>query len=182
MHEVSLNQLITDYVSGREIMDMTYEDLRQALARMLVEDKFYPRSTVHPKYLIDFHAGKEAQSATIDIAVFTPDSRPALALFFHPGEVGTFVRQSVAAARIHEPAPFPLVVVTDSMEALVVETRTAAEIGRGFYQIPRWGQMEEMLTRHPCPPLAPDRLEGERRILAAYLSLGGPCCGGACPV
>ena len=53
--------------------------------------------------------------------------------------MGTFVRQSVAAARIHEPAPFPLVVVTDSMEALVVETRTAAEIGRGFYQIPRWG-------------------------------------------
>ena len=34
MHEVSLNQLITDYVSGREIMDTTYEDLRQALARM----------------------------------------------------------------------------------------------------------------------------------------------------
>ena len=36
---------------------------------------------------IDFYAGKEAQSATIDIAVFTPDSRPALALFFHPDEV-----------------------------------------------------------------------------------------------
>ena len=56
MHEVSLNRLITDYISGREIMDTTYEDLRQALARMLVEDKFYPRSSVRPKYLIDFHA------------------------------------------------------------------------------------------------------------------------------
>ena len=140
MHEVSLNQLITDYVSGREIMDTTYEDLRQALARMLVE-------------------------------VFTPDSRPALALFFHPGEVGTFVRQSVAAARIHEPAPFPLVVVTDSMEALVVETRTAAEIGRGFYQIPRWGQMEEMLTRHPCSGPAGRREKDSGRLFESWRAM-----------
>ena len=34
MHEVSLNRVITDYISGQEIMDTTYEDLRQALARM----------------------------------------------------------------------------------------------------------------------------------------------------
>lgn len=181
MHEVSLNRLITDYITGQEITDTTYEDLRQAMARMLVEDKRYPRSQVHPKYQLDFHACGEAQSATIDIAVFTADRRPALALFFCPGEVGTFVRESVAAARIHQPEPFPLVVVTDSMEALVVETRTGTIFGRGFYRIPRWDQMEEMLAQHPCPALAPDRLEGERRILAAYSGIGA-CCGGPCPV
>lgn len=181
MHEVSLNRLITDYITGQEITETTYEDLRQALARMLVEDKLYPREQVRPKYQLDFQACGEAQSAIIDIAVFTADHRPALALFFCPGEVGTFVRESVAAARIHLPEPFPLVVVTDSMEALVVETRTAGLLGQGFYQIPRWDQLEEMLAKHPCPALAPERLEGERRILAAYSGIGA-CCGGPCPV
>lgn len=179
MHEVSLNSLITDYITGQEITDTTYEDLRQALAKMLVEDKLYPRLAIHPKYRIDFDAGGP-RSAVIDIAVFSGD-RPTLALFFHPGDVDTFVRESVAASRIHLPRPFPLVVVTDSMDAVVVETRTALEIGRGFYQIPSWDQMEEMLTRHPCPSLAPDRLEGERKILAAYSALGACGCG-SCPV
>jgi hypothetical protein len=180
MHEVSLNRLITDYITGEEIGDTTYEDLRQALARMLVKDKLYPRSQVHPKYSLDFQACGEAQSAMIDLAVFTADRRPALALFFCPGEVGTFVRESVAAARIHEPEPFPLVVVTDATEALLVETRTAANIGSGFYRIPRWDQLEEMLEKHPCPSLPADRLEGERRILTAYGGIRA-CCGVACP-
>lgn len=182
MHEVSLNRVITDYLTGREIMDTTYEDLRQALARLLVEDRKYPRERILPKYGLEFSIDGEPHSVAIDLAVFSEEGEPLLALFFCPGEVGTFVRESLAAARIHLPAPFPLVMVTDSMEMLLVETRTGEQLGQGFNAVPLWSALGALAAAHPCPLLGQDRLEKERRILAAYDGLGGPCCGGECPI
>ncbi len=180
MHEVSLNRVITDYLTGREIMDTTYEDLRQALARMLVEDRKYPRESIRPKYELFYEVAGESQSAVVDLAVFGPAGEPLLALFFCPGEVGTFVRESVAAARIHLPAPFPLVAVTDSMELVLVESRTGDCIADGFHAVPLWRDLPVLAGEHPCPPLGEERLLKERRILTASSGLGGPCCGGEC--
>ncbi|MDP3429006.1 MAG: type I restriction enzyme HsdR N-terminal domain-containing protein, partial [Desulfomicrobium sp.] len=132
MHEVSLNRVITDYLTGQEIMDTTYEDLRQALAKLLVEDRKYPREFIRSKYELAFSVNGEPHSVAIDLAVFSEQSEPLLALFFCPGEVGTFVRESLAAARIHLPAPFPLVLVTDSMELHLVETKSGELLGQGF--------------------------------------------------
>lgn len=180
MHEVSLNRLITDYISGEEIMDTTYEDLRQALARMLVEDKKYPRVSVRPKYTLEYEVDGEMQQAVIDIAVFSEEGSPLLALFFCPGEIGTFIRESVAAARVHQPAPFPLVAVTDSMDLVLVAAADEQEIGQGFYALPLWSALHERANEYAFESLAPDRLNRERRILYAYGGLGGPCCGGEC--
>lgn len=182
MHEVSLNRVITDYLTGLEIMDTTYEDLRQALARLLVEDRKYPRENIRSKYALDYSINGEPHSVVIDLAVFSPEGEPLLALFFCPGEVGTFVRESVAAARIHLPSPFPLVVVTDSMDLQLVETKSTEVIGSGFNAVPRWSELPALAQAHPCPLPDEDRLDKERRILAAYDGLGGPCCGGECPV
>jgi hypothetical protein len=182
MHEVSLNRVITDYLTGLEIMDTTYEDLRQALAKLLVEDRKYPRENIRSKYPLDYAISGDPHSVALDLAVFSPEGEPLLALVFCPGEVGTFVRESVAAARIHLPSPFPLVIVTDSMDLQLVETRTAEVIGTGFNAVPRWGDLPALAQAHPCPKPGEDRLDKERRILAAYDGLGGPCCGGECGI
>ncbi len=180
MHEVSLNRVITDYISGSEIPDTTYEDLRQALARMLVEDKKYPRACVRPKHDVMYEVDGQTLSVAIDIAVFAEDGRPLLALFFCPGEIGSFVRESLAAARIHRPEPFPLVAVTDSMDIVVVATRTGDSFGSGFNAVPRWPDLAPLAEAHPLAPLPEERRGREGRILYAYDGLGGPCCGGAC--
>jgi hypothetical protein len=183
MHEVSLNRVITDYLTGQEIMDTTYEDLRQALAKMLVEDRKYPRDSIRPKYEIRYAVAGEEHSVNIDLAVFGPEGQPLLALFFCPGEVGTFERESVAAARIHSPQPFPLVGVTDSMELHLVETSSARVLDEGFHAVPLWKDLPGLAEGHPCEPLPEDRVVMERRILLAYDGLGGPCCGsGECTV
>lgn len=180
MHEVSLNRVITDYISGAEIPDTTYEDLRQALARMLVEDKKYPKNCVRPKHEIEYDIEGQTHAAPIDIAVFSEDGRPLLALFFCPGEIGSFVRESLAAARIHLPEPFPVVAVTDSMDIVVVATRTGETLGNGFNAVPRWPDLDRLAASHAMQPLPEARLRGERRIFHAYAGLGGPCCGGVC--
>lgn len=180
MHEVSLNRMITDYISGDAIPETTYEDLRQGLARMLVEDKDYPKSRVRPKHEIAYEVNGEAHSAVIDIAVFSEGGRPLLALFFCPGEIGSFVRQATAAARIHLPEPFPLVAVTDSMDIVVVATQSGDSVGDGFSGVPRWPDLEPLARAHPVAVLSEARIRGERRILLAYSGLAGPCCGGDC--
>ncbi|GAB1410877.1 type I restriction enzyme HsdR N-terminal domain-containing protein [Desulfovibrionales bacterium] len=180
MHEVSLNRLITDYITGESIEDTTYEDLRQALARMLVEDKKYPRASVRPKYPVSYLIDAAPQTATIDLAVFGSEDRPLLALFFCPGETGTFIRESVAAARIHTPQPFPLVAVTDSMSLILVNVSTAEPIDQGFGALPPWHLLVSLAETYPAPVLSAERRAKEERILHAYRGLGGPCCGGEC--
>lgn len=180
MHEVSLNQTIIDYITGQEIEETTYEDLRQALAKVLVEDKKYPKTAIKPKHSLSFELAGQRTQVVIDLAVFAPDHSPLLALFFCPGTVGTFVRQSIAAARIHQPAPFPLVAVTDSKDVHVHETATGTLLGSGFHALPLWAILQEVVAQHPIDTLAPDRLEKEQRILVAYTGLGGPCCTGQC--
>lgn len=180
MHEVSLNRTITDYITGQEIEDTTYEDLRQALAKMLVEDKKYPPTAIYPKYGLDFILDGQTEQASIDLAVFGPDEKPWLALFFCPGAVGTFTRQSIAAARIHQPEPFALVAVTDSKDIHVHEVAKGTLLGTGFYALPPWDTLQTIVAQHPGSVLAPDRLNKEQRILLAYTGLGGPCCTGQC--
>lgn len=180
MHEVFFERVITDYLTGATIQDSTYEDLRQGLARMLVEEKGYPRERLRPKYAVTAAIDGREERFPIDIAAFAEDGTPLVALFFCPGEVGTFVRESVAAARVHQPVPFPLVLVTDSKRILLVAARDARILGEGWYAVPRWEEVPALVQAHPCPPLPPERLAKERRILAAYAALGGACCGGAC--
>lgn len=182
MHEVSLGRVIQDYLLGHEIPDTTYEDLRQALAKMLVEDKKYPKACLRPKLALHYTVEEQPQSTLIDIAVFSEQDEPLLALFFCPGELGTFLRQSLAAARIHQPQPFALVAVTDSRDVLISSVHDGAVLGRGFNALPRWPQLAPLALAHPIAPLSAKRLRGEERIVLAYTGLGGPCCGGACTI
>jgi hypothetical protein len=180
MHEVSLNRVIRDYLTGREIEETTYEDLRQGLARMLVEEKGYPPELIEPRLRLSFAVQGESCSAVIDLAVFEPQGEPLLAFFFCPGEVGSFVRQSLAAARIAPRGVFPVVVVSDSMTATVVMTHDGSTVGESMLAIPGWEDLLELAATAPRFPASEERLEKERRILHAYSGLGGSCCGDAC--
>lgn len=54
MHETSLGETLRDYLTGESIEATTYEDLRQALARLLVEGLGYPAERVVPRLAVRF--------------------------------------------------------------------------------------------------------------------------------
>jgi hypothetical protein len=54
MHEVSLGATLRDYLTGQDVDHTTYEDLRQALARLLVEELGHPRGLVEPRVRVRF--------------------------------------------------------------------------------------------------------------------------------
>jgi hypothetical protein len=179
MHEESLGNVIRDYLTGEEVPETSYEEFRQALARMLVEEKGYPKERLTPKVGVCFLVDGHDYTRMVDLLASDEAGRPLLFVVFCSGEPGTYVRESLAAARIFAEGAVPLVLVTDTREAVLLETATGRELGRGLRAIPDWATLLAMDAPRPTP--SPEALERERRILYAYSEfLENGCCQGAC--
>jgi len=181
MHEVSLGQTISDFLTGESLEMTTYEDLRQALARLLVEEKGYPRKNLHPKVLIAYEIDGKPFSRSVDLLARDDQGNPLLALLFCSGTPETYTREAVYAGRLLPDGPAPLVVVTDSKDARLLRTWDGKEVASGFASIPDWDQLQNLLIDHPAPTLDPDRVIREQRIFYMYSSFLEGCCGKECP-
>ena len=188
MHDISLGHTLEDYLTGETLEATTYEDLRQALARFLVEERGWPKAQLRPRQLIAFavegatyvrladlvaHAAAGVGDSTNDSA---DAGAPLCLLDFCPGEVSTFVRETLAAARIHPQGPVPLAVITDSRDALLLAVATGEELARGLQALPRWEALQALAAANPVAALPPERLERERRICYAYSESRHSCC------
>ncbi|MFP4083479.1 MAG: type I restriction enzyme HsdR N-terminal domain-containing protein [Desulfonatronovibrio sp.] len=180
MHEVSLNQTIIDYLSGDEIESTTYEDLRQSLARILVEEKNYPPENIKPRFTIDITLDDKKYSIVIDFVIYNED-KPVLILGFCPGAVSTYITQYLCLARIFPDSPVPYLIVTDTNDASLMDVARKKEICRGFHCIPAWEELLELASEAEPPVISPERLEKEKRIAYAMFALSDTCCTAACP-
>ena len=203
MHEVSLGATLRDYLTGQDVDHTTYEDLRQALARLLVEELGHPRALVEPRVRVRFDAPPADDAApspssspspetsqpsestadpdegcrVVDLTLRDDDGSPLCLVLFCPGAPGTYARESVAAARLFPGGPAPLVAVTDTRDALLVAAVDGAVLGEGMRALPKRDALRQLAAEHPCPPLTPERAAGERRILGAYTAFLKRCCG-----
>ncbi len=179
MHEESLGNVIRDYLTGEEIAETSYEEFRQALARLLVEEKGYPRDRLVPKIGVCFPVDGQDYTRMIDLLALDEAGAPLLFFIFCSGEPGSYVREALAAARVYARGPVPLACVTDTRDAVLLETATGRELGRGMRAVPDWRRALAMNA--PRPRLSGEALLRERRILFAYSEfLSGGCCQGAC--
>ena len=179
MHEESLGTVIRDYLTGEELAATSYEEFRQALARLLVEEKGYPRERLEAKIGVCFPVDGQSYTRMIDLLARDPAGAPRLFVIFCSGEPGTYVREALAAGRVYDQGPVPLVLVTDTREALLLETATGRVIARGMRAIPSWQHLLDMPV--PTPKLSEAARDREQRILYAYSEfLSGGCCQAAC--
>ena len=179
MHEESLGAVIRDYLTGEAIVETSYEEFRQALARLLVEQKGYPRERLVPKVGVCFPADGGDYTRMVDLMATDGDGRPLLFVIFCSGEPGSYRREALAAARVYDKGPVPLVLVTDTRDAVLLETATGRELGRGMRGVPDWASLAA--ASPPVPRLSEEALSRERRILFAYSELlSGGCCQAAC--
>jgi hypothetical protein len=178
MHEVSLGAAIRDYLSGEEIEATTYEDVRQGLARLLVEEKGYPKSALRAKVGVTFPIEGRDYTRMIDLAAYGEDGAPLLLVIFCSGEPGSYRREALAAARLHAGSASPLVAVTDTKDAFLYETATGEELGHGLWALPSWDELNRLAAAHPAPSPGPEQIDKERRILYAYSEFLSGC---GCP-
>lgn len=178
MHEASLGGAIRDYLTGEALQRTTYEDLRQALARWLVEERGYAPDTLVPRYPVRYEAGGETRTREADIALLLPGGTPGMFLVFCAGQVGTYVREVRVLARLALPEPCPLVMVTDTREAELVSVRNGAVLGEGLKALPGREAMIALAREHALALPSGEQREKESRILHAYTGFLQTCCGG----
>lgn len=180
MHEVSLGGTIADYLTGEARERTTYEDLRQALARFLVEERGFAPSLLRPRYLVVYSVNGERFEREADIAAFSASGSLCLFVVFCSGQVHTYTREVTALARLAPPRPCPLAVVTDMRAAELFAVRDGMILAQGLSALPVRAEVERLAAGHDHPPLTGEQKDKESRILHAYTGFLKTCCGEVC--
>ena len=100
---------------------------------------------------------------------------------YGPGSLVTRERPAIAAARVlNTDYQIPLVIVTNSVDAELLETATGKVIQQGMDAIPSQEELDRLLELYDFgPPLESNKREKELRILNAFdieiCCVGGPC-------
>lgn len=147
--------------------------VRHMTERMLLGEKGYAQSDVERKVVFDVTLGKETVTSFVDFLV-SSGRRHAMVIKCAAGSLSSRERHVVAAARVLESLPVPVAVVIDPMSAVVLDTATGKVIGEGFDGIPSKQELSGLLAGKESKPLAPEKLEREKRVLLAFDAI--QCC------
>ncbi len=180
MHEVSLGGTLADHLTGEARDRTTYEDLRQALARFLVEEKGFARSRLTPRLPVAYEIDDQTLEREVDLAVFDTAGRLLLFVLFCPGQPHTYAREALALARLARPDPAPLIAVTDTHSAELLAVCDGAVLLQGLDALPDPDALETLAAAHPAAPPTAEARNRESRILHAYTGFLKTCCGETC--
>lgn len=181
MHETSLGGTLRDYLTGEDIDETTFEEFRQALGRLLVEEKGFPKEQIKAKvklaYLVD---GKEFERP-LDYVVYDEADNPILVVIFCSGEVGSYERETVCAGRLIDGGPVAYALVTDTMDASLMDVRTGDVVAHGMKALPDWEKLLEMVKAVDIKPLTAEQRDRQTRVFHTYCGfLYGTCCSESC--
>ena len=157
----------TDYLTGEPIADTHDERYRQALAKLLVEKKGYAKTDILPRRKLTVTAGNKSARITIDFSVVLGDT-VAMIIRYGPGSLVTRHRPAIAASRVLSSYQIPLVVVTNGIDADILDGKTGAVLSRGIESIPSKQALLDRWHSGAGTSISPERAESEQRILYAY--------------
>lgn len=181
MHESSLGGTLRDYLTGDEIDETTFEEFRQLLARLLVEEKGYPKERLKAKVGLKYTVEGEEFERPIDYVVYDENEKPVFIIMFCAGQVGTFERETLCAGRLIGDEPVPYALVTDTMEAALMDVGTGEVIARGMDAVPDWDTLMQMVDEAEVKPLTASQRELQTRVFHTYCGfLFGTCCSESC--
>lgn len=141
--------------------------VRHMAERMLQNEKGYAQADVRKNISFDVMLGSETVKSFVDFLVLAND-RAAMVIKCAAGSLSSRERHIVAAARVLDSLPVPVAVVMDPMSAVVLDTMTGKVIGEGFDAIPSKQELNALLAGKEPKPLAPEKLEREKRVLLAF--------------
>ncbi len=144
--------------------------VRHVAERMLLGEKGYAQSDVHRNVFFDVVLGEETVKSGVDLLV-TAGGRNAMVIKCAPGSLSSRERHVVAAARVIDSLPVPVAVVMDPMSAVVLDAITGKVMGEGFDAIPTKEQLLSIVSGKEIRPVAPEKLEREKRVLLAFDAL-----------
>ena len=158
---------LVDFVTGRDVPNIGAEENRQAVERCLLEQKGYAREDIEVDVEISLNIRGEAYRSLLDLVVQV-DRKRFMVVKCAAGSLGSWERQTVAAARLLEAYQIPLGVVSDGKTALVTDGYTGKYIDEGLSAIPSKAEARHRLQSLRLQPLPEERREREMLIFRAY--------------
>lgn len=181
MHETSLGGTLRDYLSGEEIDETTFEEFRQLLAKLLVEEKGYPKDRLKAKVPLKYCVDGEDYERPIDYVLYDEQGKPIFIIIFCAGEVGSFERETVCAGRLIEGGPVAYALVTDTMDASLMDVMTGESVAKSMDAVPDYADLIEMIDKAEIEPLSEERREKQTRVFHTYCGfIYGTCCSESC--
>jgi hypothetical protein len=147
--------------------------VRHIAERMLLEEKGYVAADIRKNVSFGVTIGMETVQSGVDFLV-SVENKKALVIKCAAGSLSSRERHVVAAGRVIDQQPVPVAVVMDPMSAVVLDTVTGKIIGEGFESVPTKEQLISILAGREVKPLAPEKLEREKRVLLAFDAI--QCC------
>jgi hypothetical protein len=158
---------LVDFVTGRDVANIGAEENRQAVERYLVEQKGYGRTDIAVDAGIALDIQGDVYRSQVDLVV-TVDQVGLMVVKCAAGSLGSWERQTVAAARLLSDHQIPYAVVSDGKTALLIDSTTGRRIGEGLAAIPSKTEARQLLASTRLPPFPEDRRERESLIFRTY--------------
>lgn len=183
MHEISLGYTVQDFISGEQVEATTYEDIRQDIARFLVEQKKVPKAYIQTKAQALAMVDGREYVQNLDLVIGQDPQDPIMAVKFCAGQVETYARQVLAAARLLSQGPARLAVVTDTGKALILKVADGQLLRECAYaELPDWQEMQDLMSSVPAYAVTEDKKSKEARLLYALSELSCSCSQDSCSV
>lgn len=163
----------TDFVTGERIQDTHDERYRQKIARLLVNEKSYDKSDIEPRHELLVEAGEKKAIIRIDFLI-TIKNKILMLIKYGPGSITTRHRPALSASRIIAPYQIPVVVVTNGVNADILDGTTGKIISTGLDAIPAKHELLKLSGKFVFAKIPEKNTEAESRILFAY-EVDGSC-------
>jgi len=158
---------ITDFITGRKVDDTADEQVRQKIAKFLVEKKGYQKEDIDTRRKIKVTVDGNAGETKVDF-IIKPGGTSFILINFAPGSIVTRERSTLAAARLVENYEIPISVITNGMDAHIMETKSGKIIAKGLDKILSKEEAFDKIAELVLGKISEIRLEKERRILYTF--------------
>lgn len=164
---------LKDFITHETLVDTHDERLRQGLAERLVNDKGFSRGDIRPRWPLTLKAGEKCAVIKIDFGIII-DSRVCMMIKYGPGSLVTRHRPALAASRMLVSYQIPVVVVTNGMDAEILDGTSGKVVARGLDAVPDRGSLKNLVADRTFATIQPGRVEKESRIAFAF-EVDGSC-------
>ena len=171
-HHLIMGEL-DDFITGEPLKDTHDERYRQQLARLLVKRKGYRKVDIKPRKGLIVAAGNQRARIKVDFLIYL-DGKACMVIKYGPGSIVTRRRPLVAISRVLEPYQIPIAVVTNGVDAEIVEGASGNVISRGLETIPSKFQLTEIVSGNDFTAIDTDRAAMESRIVYCF-EVDGSC-------
>jgi len=171
-HHLILGEL-QDIITSETLQDTHDERLRQGLAALLVKEKGFLRDDIKPRWPLTLRADEKCAVINIDFGIFI-DSRACMMIKYGPGSLVTRHRPALAASRMLVSYQIPVVVVTNGVDADILDGPSGKVIARGLDGIPDRTSLKKQVAGQTFASIQPERAEKESRIAFAF-EVDGSC-------